>query len=68
MAKASELRELDENELVGKLGEAKQELFNFRFQLVTGQLDNPSRLKEVRQEIARIKTLLREREIERFEA
>jgi large subunit ribosomal protein L29 len=68
MAKASELRELDENELVGKLDEAKQELFNFRFQLVTGQLDNPSRLREVRQEIARIKTLLREREIERFEA
>ena len=68
MSKASELRDLDESELTVKLAEAKQELFNFRFQLVTGQLDNPSRIKEVRQEVARIKTLLREREIERSEA
>ena len=68
MTKASELRGLDESELTVKLGEAKQELFNFRFQLVTGQLDNPSRIKEVRQDIARIKTLLREREIERSQA
>ena len=43
MAKASELRELDDSELENKLAETKQELFNFRFQLVTGQLDNPSR-------------------------
>jgi large subunit ribosomal protein L29 len=68
MSAASELRELHDEELETKLDEAKQELFNFRFQLVTGQLDNPSRLKEVRRDIARIKTLLREREIAAAEA
>jgi len=63
-----ELREMDDDELVGRLVEARQELFNFRFQHVTGQLDNYSRLGEVRKEIARINTLLRQREIAAAEA
>jgi large subunit ribosomal protein L29 len=61
--KASELRELSEEELVTKLREAKEELFNLRFQAATGQLENNSRLKVVRKEIARIYTLMREREL-----
>jgi len=64
----SELREMDDDELVTRLVEARQELFNFRFQHVTGQLDNYARLGEVRKEIARINTLLREREIAAAEA
>jgi len=60
--KAAELRDLGDAELVEKLGEYKQELFNLRFQLVTGQLDNPTRLKQVRHDIARVFTVQRERE------
>ena len=63
MAKVAELREMDEDELSTRLVEAKQELFNLRFQHVTGQLDNSARLGQVRKDIARIETLLREREI-----
>ena len=65
---AAELRELDINALVDALGEAKKEHFNLRFQHVTGQLDNTSRLGEVRRQIARINTILRQREIEAAEA
>ncbi|MBV9025809.1 MAG: 50S ribosomal protein L29 [Streptomycetaceae bacterium] len=61
--KASELRELSEEDLVTKLREAKEELFNLRFQAATGQLENNNRLKVVRKEIARIYTLMREREL-----
>jgi large subunit ribosomal protein L29 len=61
--KAAELRELDDEGLLGKLREAKEELFNLRFQAATGQLENNSRLKVVRKEIARIYTLMREREL-----
>lgn len=61
--KASELRELSNEELVGKLREAKEELFNLRFQAATGQLENHGRLKAVRKDIARIYTLMREREL-----
>ena len=68
MARASELRELDDEELETRLREAKEELFNFRFQHVTGQLDNYARLGQVKRDIARLKTLLREREIAAFEA
>lgn len=69
MAKASaELRDLDDTELETRLTETKTELFNLRFANVTGQLDNSARLGEVRREIARIKTLLREREIAAAEA
>jgi large subunit ribosomal protein L29 len=64
---AEELRELDVNGLMGQLAEAKQEYFNLRFQHVTGQLDNTSRLREVRRQVARINTLLRSREIDAAE-
>ncbi|MCB9412009.1 MAG: 50S ribosomal protein L29 [Actinobacteria bacterium] len=59
----TELRSLDTDELVTKLKEAKEELFNLRFQAATGQLDNHSRLRAVRKEIARIYTVMREREL-----
>ncbi|MYW48130.1 50S ribosomal protein L29 [Streptomyces sp. SID161] len=62
-AKASELRELGNEELLNKLREAKEELFNLRFQAATGQLENHGRLKAVRKDIARIYTLMREREL-----
>ena len=61
--KAAELRELNDTELEHRLGEAKEELFNLRFQNATGQLDNIARIPLVRREVARIETLLREREI-----
>ncbi|WP_037912375.1 50S ribosomal protein L29 [Actinacidiphila yeochonensis] len=61
--KASDLRQLGDEELVDKLREAKEELFNLRFQAATGQLENNSRLKTVRKDIARIYTLMREREL-----
>lgn len=62
-SKATELRELADDELVTKLGEAKEELFNLRFQFASGQLDNNRRLQVVRREIARIYTVMREREL-----
>jgi large subunit ribosomal protein L29 len=68
MAGASELRELNDIELEHRLGEAKEELFNLRFQNATGQLDNTARLGHVRKDIARLETLLREREIAAAEA
>jgi large subunit ribosomal protein L29 len=61
--KANELRELHNDELETRLGEAKEELFNLRFQTATGQLDNNRRLRTVRHDIARIYTILREREL-----
>jgi large subunit ribosomal protein L29 len=67
-SKATELREADESELENRLAEAKQELFNLRFQIVTGQLDNSARIQAVRRDIARILTVLREKEIEAAEA
>ena len=57
------LRELSDEKLVDELGKAKAELFNLRFQSATGQLDNHGRLKTVRKEIARIYTIMREREL-----
>jgi len=63
MTRASELRELNEVELEHRLSESKEELFNLRFQNATGQLDNSARLGQVRKDIARLETLLREREI-----
>jgi len=68
VTQAAELRELHDEELENRLAEASQELFNLRFQHVTGQLDNYARLSEVRREVARVNTLLREREIAAFEA
>ena len=61
--KATELRGLDEDELVTKLREAKEELFNLRFQAATGQLESHGRLRAVRRDIARIYTVMREREL-----
>ncbi|EQM23490.1 large subunit ribosomal protein L29 [Mycobacterium tuberculosis GuangZ0019] len=58
-----ELRELTDEELAERLRESKEELFNLRFQMATGQLNNNRRLRTVRQEIARIYTVLREREL-----
>ena len=58
-----ELRELTDEELAERVREAKEELFNLRFQMATGQLNNNRRLRLVRQEIARIYTVLREREL-----
>jgi large subunit ribosomal protein L29 len=62
-AVTAELRESTEDDLVAKLSEAKQELFNLRFQAATGQLENHGRLKAVRKDIARIYTVMREREL-----
>ena len=64
-SKAAELRELPDDELHVRIDSAKEELFNLRFQLATGQLDNTARLKELRHDVARLATVLREREIER---
>ncbi|MFA5536602.1 MAG: 50S ribosomal protein L29 [Bacillota bacterium] len=63
--KASEIRDLTTNELERKVADLKQELFNLRFQLATGQLDNPMRIRDVRKNIARTKTVLRERELKK---
>ncbi|GAB2746470.1 50S ribosomal protein L29 [Salinifilum aidingensis] len=60
---AAELRELNDEELVQRLREAKEELFNLRFQMATGQLQNNRRLRTVRKDIARIYTIMREREL-----
>jgi large subunit ribosomal protein L29 len=62
-ASTPELRELHGEELETRLREAKEELFNLRFQMATGQLDNNRRLRAVRHDIARIYTILREREL-----
>ncbi len=64
----AELRALGDSELLNRLGEARRELFNLRFQLATGQLDNSARLGAVRKDIARLSTFLREREIVAAEA
>ena len=67
MTRPGELRDLPVDELHARLDSAKEELFNLRFQLATGQLDNPMRIKEVRHDLARIFTVLRERELEEAE-
>ena len=58
-----EIRELTIAELNDKLGKLKEELFNLRFQLAINQLDNPMRISEVKKDIARIKTIIREKEL-----
>jgi large subunit ribosomal protein L29 len=60
---AGEIRGLGDDEIVTRLREAKEELFNLRFQVATGQLDNNRRLQSIRRDIARIYTVLREREL-----
>ena len=64
--KARELKELrtsNPQDLIKKLGDLKAELFNLRFQLATGQLENPMRIREVKKSIAQIKTIIREEEL-----
>jgi len=61
--KASEIRELSDAELKNKEKDLSEELFNLRFQLATGQLDNTMRIRHVRIDIARIKTILKEKEL-----
>ena len=63
MTRVSELRDLGDAELFERLESNKEELFNLRFQLATGQLDNPSRIRAVRHDIARALTVLRERHV-----
>lgn len=63
MARAKILTDLGDTDLIERLSDAKEELFNLRFQFATGQLDNPARLREVRRDIARVLTELRAREI-----
>src|SRR5699024_3420048 len=66
--KAKEIRDLTNSEIESNVKELKEELFNLRFQLATGQLENTARIKEVRRTIARMKTTVREREIEEAQA
>ena len=61
--KANKIRELSTEELNVKLGDLKTELFNLRFQQATGQLQNPMKLNECKKDMARVKTILREREL-----
>ncbi len=61
--KISEIRELSNEEINAKLKEAKEELFNLRFQQATGNLEKPSRIRDLRHTVARLKTVLREREL-----
>ncbi len=63
MPNATELRELDDDELETRLSEYRRELLNLRFQLATGQLDNVSRMAQVRKDVARVLTILRDRDI-----
>ena len=66
--KPGELRNMDDDELERRLAETKQELFNLRFQHATGQLDNYARLGQLKKDVARMHTLLRDREITAAEA
>lgn len=61
--KASKMADWTNEELTEKLGDMKGELFNLRFQLATGQLENPMRIREVKRDIARVKTILTQREL-----
>ena len=63
MVKGSEIRDLSDDELGRRLEETREELFNLRFQHATGQLDNYRRLRQLRRDVARIRTIAREREL-----
>ena len=63
--KAKELHDLTYEELMRKEGDLKEELFNLRFRLATGQLDNPMTIKAVRKDMARVKTVIRQKELEK---
>ena len=64
----NKMREMTDAELAAELEKMKKELFNLRFQHVTGQLDNPLQMREVRKNIARVKTIMREKELEKAQA
>jgi len=64
--KASDLRDLPYDKLAERLAEAKEELFNLRFHLATNQLDKTARLRDLRREVARISTVMRQQEIEAY--
>lgn len=66
--KVKDIRDMSQGELNQKLASLKEELFNLRFQLATGQLENPMRIKDVKKTIARIKTIQREQELQAGEA
>jgi len=61
--KANDMRSLSSEEIESRFDQLKDELFNLRFQLATGQLENPMRIRQVRKDIARAKTILRQREL-----
>ena len=61
--KAEEIKKLSNEEIISKIKADKEELFNLRFQLATGQLENPMRIGGIRKDIARVKTIIREREL-----
>ncbi|MDD3048894.1 MAG: 50S ribosomal protein L29 [Bacilli bacterium] len=61
--KVNEIRDLTTEEIIKKIDECKEELFNLRFQQATGNLEKPSRVRELRKTIARMKTIIREREL-----
>ena len=63
--KVNEIRQLSTEEIQTKIKESKEELFNLRFQQATGNLDKPSKIRELRHQIARLKTVIRERELEK---
>ena len=62
------MREMTEVELNTELGKMKKELFNLRFQHVTGQLENPVKMRELKKDIARVKTIIREKELAKVQA
>jgi large subunit ribosomal protein L29 len=64
----NKMREMTDAELAAELDKMKKELFNLRFQHVTGQLENPLQMREVRKNIARVKTIMREKELEKAQA
>ena len=64
----NKMREMTDAELAAELEKMKKELFNLRFQHVTGQLENPLQMREVRKNIARVKTIMREKELEKAQA
>ena len=66
--KAAEIHKLSGEDLQAKLKEARAELFNLRFQMATGQLDNTARIKQVKKDIARIQTEMRDRELKAAQA
>jgi large subunit ribosomal protein L29 len=65
--KLDKIRNMSEAELAAEAGKLKKELFNLRFQQVTGQLENPIKMRDVKKQIARVKTVLREKELKRAE-